>query len=176
MTAFFSGGFGLRSCYRALWLTPPSYRHPLHVTPDSERMRSSSASLQRLSMSSGSNSHLLRSYLGAGWTSVFSRGAIKLLQLLSHPLMALKKKDMSTCLLWMSLWPHVSARPQLLDGRRGRAICPSHAEPHLHSLDGPTRRLDKRLQDSASLRDLRTWLYAPPKPPPKPSGFHCPAW
>ncbi len=26
--------------YRALWLTPPSYRRPLHVTLDSERMRS----------------------------------------------------------------------------------------------------------------------------------------
>ncbi len=41
--------------YRALWLAPPSYRHPLHVTPDSERIRSSSASWQRLSMSLGLN-------------------------------------------------------------------------------------------------------------------------
>ncbi len=46
----------------------------------------------------------------------------------------------------MSLWPHISARPQLSDGRQGWAICPSHAEPHLHSLDAPTRQLDKRLQ------------------------------
>ncbi len=38
--------------YRALWMTPPSYHRPLHVTPDSERMRISSASWQRLSMSS----------------------------------------------------------------------------------------------------------------------------
>ncbi len=118
---------------------------------------------------------LLRSHLAAGCTSVFSRGAIKaprqhsspffpkvhtssqyygtpptrlasVLLLLSHPLTALKKKDTSTCLLWMSLWPHIYARPQLSDGRRGRAIRPSRAEPHLHSLDAPTRQLDKRLQ------------------------------
>ncbi len=80
----------------------------------------------------------LRSHLAAGWTSVFSWGAIKppsqrsspfypevhtssryygtpptflasvlLLQLLSHPLMALKKKDTSTCLLWTSLPAHI---------------------------------------------------------------------
>ncbi len=54
-----------------------SYRRPLHVTPDSEQMRSSSASWQRLSMSSGWNGLRLRSHLAAGWTSVFSRGAIK---------------------------------------------------------------------------------------------------
>ncbi len=71
---------------------------------------------------------------------------VLLLQLLSHPLTALKKKDMSTCLLLMSLWPHISACPQLSNGRRGRAIRPSCAEPNLHSLDTPTRRLDKRLQ------------------------------
>ncbi len=102
--------------------------------------------------------------------------SVLLLQLLSHPLTALKKKDTSICLLWMGLWPHISARPQLSDGRRGRAIRPSRAEPHLHSLDAPTRRLDKRLHsmavlqvfqakmlaneeaglDSASLRDLRS--------------------
>ncbi len=102
--------------------------------------------------------------------------SVLLLQLLSHPLTALKKKDTSTCHLWMSLWPHISARPQLSDERRGRAIRLSHAEPHLHSLDAPTRWLDKRLQrftrwlcsrssmlvneeaglDSASLRDLRS--------------------
>ncbi len=65
-----------------------------------------------------------------------------LLQLLSHPLTALNKRDTSTCLLWMSLWPHISARPQLSDGKGH----PSCAEQHLHSLDVPTRRLDKRLQ------------------------------
>ncbi len=42
--------------------------------------------------------------------------------------------------------PHISARPQLSDGRQGRAMRPSCAEPHLHSLDAPTRRLGKRLQ------------------------------
>ncbi len=152
------------------WLTPPSYHHKLHTTPDSERMKSSSALWQRLSTSSGSNGLHLRNHLG-GWTSGFFRGAIRLcgnahppsslkyttssrnrgvppthlasvllLQLLSHPLTALKKKDTSTCLLWMSLWPHISARPQLSDERRGRAIHPSLVEPHLHSLDAPDLR------------------------------------
>ncbi len=87
----------------------------------------------------------------------------------SPPLMSLKRKDMSTCPLWMSL----------SDGRRGRAIRPSCAEPLLHLLDAPTRQLDKRLRryilwlcswssrpkmlaseeaglDAASLRDLRS--------------------
>ncbi len=82
-------------------------------------------------------------------------------------------------LVLRNLWPHISARPQLSDGRRGRAIGPSLAEPHLHSLDVPSRRLDEQLQrftrwlcsrsssprcspneeaglDSASLRDLRS--------------------
>ncbi len=72
--------------------------------------------------------------------------SILLLQLLSHPLTVLKKKDTSNCLLWMSLWPHISAHTQLLDGRRGRAIRPSRAKQHLHSLDAPTQGLDKRLQ------------------------------
>ncbi len=72
--------------------------------------------------------------------------SILLLQLLSHPLTVLKKKDTSNCLLWISLWPHISAHTQLLDGRRGRAIRPSHAKQHLHSLDAPTQGLDKRLQ------------------------------
>ncbi len=141
------------------------------------------------------------------WTSGFSQGTIRLsanarppslydeltklwrtptrlsstlqLQLLSHPLTVLKIKDTSTCLLKMNLWLHISARPQLSDGRRRRAIRPSCAEPHLPSLDAPTRWWDKRLQhftqwlcsrssrprcspvrkpvlDSASLRDLRS--------------------
>ncbi len=38
-----------------------------------------------------------------------------LLQPLSHPLTALKSEHKSICLLWMSLWPHISARPRLLD-------------------------------------------------------------
>ncbi len=165
----------------------------------------------------------LRSHLAAGWTSVFSLGAIKpmlvpllprssyeldfvahpptrlVLQLLSHLLTALKKKDMSTCLLWMSLWAHISARPLLSDGRRGRAIHPSRAEPHLHLLDVPTRQLDKRHQrctlwlcsrprcspvrkpvwmqlHSATWGAGQTWLYTPPKPPPKPLGVRYPAW
>ncbi len=216
-----------RRCYQALWLAPPSYRRPLHVMPDSERMeliRIMTKAVNEL----GIEWSTLRSHLAAGWTSVFSRGAIKSLPtlvpllprsswrahdiracppLISHPsfcfscshMKALKKKDTSTCLLWMSLWPHISARPQLSDGRRGRAIRP---EPHLHSLEAPTWRLNKRLQHytrwlcsrssrprcspmrkpvwiqplSGIWRARQTWLYAPPKPPPKPLDVRCPAW
>ncbi len=87
--------------------------------------------------------HTSSRYYGTPPTSLTS---VLLLQLLSHLLTALKTTDMSTCLFWMSLWPHISARPQLSDGRRGRAIRSSRAEPHLHSLDEATRRLDKQLQ------------------------------
>ncbi len=87
------------------------------------------------------------------WTSGFSQGTIRLsanarppslydeltklwrtptrlsstlqLQLLSHPLTVLKIKDTSTCLLKMNLLAALcSARPQLSDGRRRRAIRP----------------------------------------------------
>ncbi len=163
------------------------------------------------------------------WTSGFSQGTIRLsanarppslydeltklwrtptrlsstlqLQLLSHPLTVLKIKDTSTCLLKMNLWLHISARPQLSDGRRRRAIRPSCAEPHLPSLDAPTRWWDKRLQHftqwlcsrssrprcspvrkpvwiqplSGTWGAWQTWLYAPPKPPPKPLDARCPA-
>ncbi len=106
----------------------------------------------------------------------------------------------------MSPWPHISARPQLSDGRRGRATHPSCAEPHVHSLDAPTWRPDKRLQRftrwlcsrssrprclpmrkpvwiqplSGTWGARQNWLHAPPKPPPKPSGsliaIRCPLW
>ncbi len=160
MTAF-SWRLQTRKSYRALWLTPPSCRHLLNATPDSEQMKSSSALWQRLSTSSGSNGLRLRSHLAAGWKSGFFQGAIRLsanasflkctmssrnhdapptrlasallLQVLSNPLMVLQIKYMSTYLLWMNMWPHISARPQLSDGRRGRATRPSRAEPHLHS-------------------------------------------
>ncbi len=168
----------------------------------------------------------LRSHLAAGWTSVFSWGAIKpptkartppkfiqahdivaspptclasviQLQFLSHLLTALMKKDKRTCLLWMSLWPHISARPQLSDRRRGRVIHPSRAELHLHSLDAPTRRVDKLLQrctlwlcsrssnprcspvrkpvwmqlHSGTWGAWQTWLYAPPSRCPSHRAF-----
>ncbi len=101
--------------------------------------------------------------------------------LLSHRLTALNKKDTSTCLLWMSLWPHISARPQLPNGRRRRAICPSCAATsalagHAYSAAGQAAsalHLMAVLQvfqakmlaneeaglDSASLRDLRSATY-----------------
>ncbi len=77
----------------------------------------------------------------------------------------------------MSPWPHISARPQLSDGRRGRATHPSCAEPHVHSLDAlaagqaasalhsmavlqvfQAKMLanEEAGLDSASLRDLRS--------------------
>ncbi len=128
--------------------------------------------------------------------------SIHLHPLLSHQLTALKRKYTSTCPHWMSPWPHISAHPQLSDGRRGRAIRPSRVEPHLHSLDAPTQWLDKRLRRctlwlcSRSSRPIcllvkkpvwmqlrsgtwgawQTWLYAPPKPPAKPFSIQCPAW
>ncbi len=146
MTAFFSVSFGRGSVFM---LCDPLWPRPLNVILFTW---SSSASWQRLSMSSGSN--------GLHWGAisqqagrVFSHGVLSkapanarppsfpkfirahdimarppirlasvlLLQLFSHPLTALKKKDTSTCLLWKSLWPHINARPQLSDGRRGRA-------------------------------------------------------
>ncbi len=210
----------------ALWLTPPSCRRPLHATPDSEQ------AWQRLSMSSGSSGLRLRSHLAAGWTSGFFRGAIKpptnappsspkstmsslnrgapptcLASVLlppqpSLPLTALKRRNTSACPLWMSPWPCISARPRLSYGRRGWAIPPSRAEPLQHSLDAPTRRLDKWLWlctlwlcsrssrprcspvrrpvwmqlHSGTWGAWHTWPYAPPKPPPKPSEGQCPAW
>ncbi len=187
MTAFFSVSFGRGSVFGLC-----DWPRPLNVILFTW---SSSASWQRLSMSSGSNGlHWGAISQQAGW--VFSHGVLSkapanarppsfpkfirahdimarppirlasvlLLQLFSHPLTALKKKDTSTCLLWKSLWPHINARPQLSDGRRGRAIRPSHTEPHLHSLDAPTWRLDKRLQrftwwlcSRSSVQDARHW-------------------
>ncbi len=76
MTAFLCQ-LQTRKSYQALWLTPPSCRHLLHAMPDSERMKSSSVLWQRLSKSSGSNSLCLMNHLAAGWTSGFSRGAIR---------------------------------------------------------------------------------------------------
>ncbi len=73
----FSGSFRRGKDYRALWLTPPSCHLLLHATPESEWMKSSSASWWRLSTSSGSNGLCLRSHLAAGWTSGFLWGAIK---------------------------------------------------------------------------------------------------
>ncbi len=75
MTAFFFWQLRTRRNYRALWDSTLSYRRPLHITLDSERMRSSSASCQRLSMSSGSNGlHWGAISQQAGW--VFSHGAL----------------------------------------------------------------------------------------------------
>ncbi len=122
--------------------------------------------------------HTSSRYYGTPPTHLAS---VLLLQLLSHRLTALNKKDTSTCLLWMSLWPHISARPQLPNGRRGRAICPSCAATsalagHAYSAAGQAAsalHLMAVLQvfqakmlaneeaglDSASLRDLRSATY-----------------
>ncbi len=155
-----------------------------------------------------------RSHLAASWTSVSHGAAFKppanarspstevqmssqycgTPPLVSHPIFCFtcshicwwhwRKKYTSTCLLWISLWPHTSARPQLSDGRRGWAIRASRAEPHLHSLDAPysTRQAASALLSMARSSRPRcspvrkpvwmqlhsgwgaqqTWLYAPP--------------
>ncbi len=72
--------------------------------------------------------------------------SVRLLPLLSHLFTVLKRKDTSDCPLWMSLWLRISAHPRLSDETRGQAIRPSRSKPHLHSLDAPTRRLDKLIQ------------------------------
>ncbi len=60
-------------------------------------------------------------------TSSLNRGApptrlasVLLLPPPSPPLIVLKRRDTSTCPLWMSPWPRISARPRLSDGRRER--------------------------------------------------------
>ncbi len=124
--------------------------------------------------------HTSSRYYGTPPTCLAS---VLLLQLLSHLLTALKKKDTSTCLFWMSLWLHISARPQLSDGRRGQAIRPSRAEPHLDNwLQRCTLWLCSRssrprcslvrkpvwMQLHSGIWGARqTWFYAPPKPPPR---------
>ncbi len=45
------------------------------------------------------------------WHAPTRLASVLLLQLLSHPLTALKKKDTSTCLLWMSLCLHIYEHP-----------------------------------------------------------------
>ncbi len=163
----------MRKSYRALWLTPPSCRNLLHAAPDWERMMSSyalSKAVNELGLEWSPSEKPSHSRLSVGGepdgtpvkntrpptspkctTSSQNFGArpirlasAPLNQPHSHPLMALKREDTSICLLWMSPWPHISAR--LLDGRRGQHIHPSRAKPHLHSLDVPTQRLDRRLQ------------------------------
>ncbi len=127
-TAFSFGGFGPWKSVWALWLTPPS------ITSSSSRNAGADEELICIITKAINELWLkwspLRSHLAAGWTSVFSWGAIKaprqpsspffpevhtrsryygmppthvssvlLLQLLSHQLTALKKKDTSTCRL-----------------------------------------------------------------------------
>ncbi len=208
-----------RRCYRALWLTPPYYRCPLHVMPDSERMRISSASWQRLSMSSGSN--------GLRWGAISQQaGRVFSHRPLSSPpptlVPLLPRSSYELTVLWHAphpsrICPSASVALKSVDdteGKRiwapassgwvcgrtslpphsyqmegeGEAIRPSCAEPHLHSLDTLTRRLQRFTQWLCSrssrprcspMRKLvwiqplsgtwgarQTWLYAPP---PKPS-------
>ncbi len=127
--------------YRAPWLTPPSCRHLLYAAPDWEQMKSSSKAvkgcqraLARMVSAWGTISHQAGRVVFTGTirlsanaltpsslkftTSSQNHGArpirltsVPLLQSLTHPLTALKKKDTRICLLWMSPWPHISARP-----------------------------------------------------------------
>ncbi len=164
------------------------------------------SSWQRLSTSSGSNGLRLWSHLAAGWTSGFSRVAIRPsanARLPSSPKSMTSSQNRGTpptrlaSVLLLPL-PHISwqcwrerirapassgwvrGRRYLPShgyriGRQGWASRPSRAELHLHSLDVPTWRLDKRLRrytlwlcprssrpseeaglDAASLGDLRS--------------------
>ncbi len=65
---------------------------------------------------------------------------------------------------YQALWLKPSCRRLLHatpDSERMRSSCwairPSRAEPHLHSLDVPTRRLDKRLRRCTPGQDARQW-------------------
>ncbi len=102
--------------------------------------------------------------------------SVLLLPLLSHQLMALKRKDTSACPLWMSPWLRISARPRLMDGRRGRAIRPScasalagcaysaagqaasalHSTAVLQVFQAKMLTIEEAGLDAASLRDLRS--------------------
>ncbi len=192
-----------RKSYRSRWLTPPSCRCPLHATADPERIRSLSMSWQRLSVSSDSSGLRLRCHLTAGCTNDFSQGAINP-PANAHPPSSPKYKTNSpnrgassthlTSFLLPSLpsidraeekgYENLSPLDESMDGRRGQAIRPSRAEPLLHSLDAPTRQLDKWLRRctlwlcSRSSRPRcspvrrpvlmqlhsGTWPYAPPRP------------
>ncbi len=116
-----------RRSYWALWLTPPSYRCPLHVTPDSEWMRSSSASWQRLSMSSGSNG-LRWGAISQKAGQVFFTGRYQAPRQRSYPF--LPKVNDELMILWHA--PHSSR------------ICPS-ASAALTSVDGTEEKGYKRL-------------------------------
>ncbi len=77
--------------------------------------------------------------------------------LASPPLTALRRRDTSTCHLWMSPWPRISARPWLSDGRQGRAIRPSRVETLLNLLDAPMAKMlasEEAGLDAASLTEL----------------------
>ncbi len=132
MTAFL-WWLQMRKSYQALWLTPPSCRHPLNATPSSPRQRSSPFFPE------------VHDELTNRGTPPTCLASVLLPPLPSPPLTALKIRNTSACPLWMSPWPRISTCPRLLDGRLGQAIRPSHAEPLLHSMDTPTRRLDKQL-------------------------------
>ncbi len=96
--------------------------------------------------------------------------SVHLHPLLSHQLTALKRKYTSTWPLWMSPWPHISAHPQLSDGRRGRAIRPSRvdysaagqAASALHSMavlqvfQANMLTSEEAGLDAASLRDMKS--------------------
>ncbi len=188
-----------RKSYRSRWLTPPSCRCPLHATPDPERIRSLSMSWQRLSVSSDSSGLRLRCHLTAGCTNDFSQGAInppanahppsspkyKTNQIVAHPLLI---SHPSFCLLCPHLhwqrWREGIREPVPSGWVHGWKARASRAEPLLHSLDAPTRQLDKRLRRctlwlcSRSSRPRcspvrrpvlmqlhsGTWPYAPPRP------------
>ncbi len=83
-------------------------------------------------------------------TSSLNRGApptrltsVLLLPPPSPPLTALMRRDTSTCPLWMSPWPHISARPRLSDGRQVEGF----TESDLRRLRIRLRRCDTSSQN-----------------------------
>ncbi len=110
-----------------------TYRSPLHAddSPPEELSRSRldewflPGRHQALRQRSSPFLPEMHDELTKSWQAPTRLTSVLLLQLLSPPLTVLKKRDMSTCLLWMSLWLHISARPQLSDVRRGLFIRPS---------------------------------------------------
>ncbi len=224
--------FQTRKSYRALWPTPPSCRHLLRNTRlrvDEELIRVMTKAINELGLERSPPEKPSRSRLDEWFLSGRHQA---LCQCLSPFFPEVHDElTKSWCAPYSSrIRPSASVSLTSVDGaeekgyehlppldesvathlclptafeRKARASHSSkRAEPHLHSLDAPTRRLDKRLQRftrwlcsrssrprcspmrkpvwiqplSGTWGARQTWLYRPPKPPPKPSGVRCPAW
>ncbi len=120
--------------YRALWPTPPYYRRPLHIMPDSERMKSSSASWQSLSMSSGSNG-LRWGAISQQDAQVFSHGALSSPPPTLVPLLSRSSYELT--ILWHAphssrIRPSASAALTSVDGAEEKGY--EHLPPMVESV------------------------------------------